>query len=71
MSPQPNAFIKWSALAIMVVAGAWTLFHLIWSVLRSNYFARVAACDQTKVHLLPGVSLGNRWTLALASSSWF
>jgi len=32
MSQQQNAFLKWSALAIMVVAGAWTLFHLIWNV---------------------------------------
>lgn len=31
MSSQQNAFIKWSAVAIMVVAGGWTLFHLIWN----------------------------------------
>jgi thiosulfate dehydrogenase (quinone) large subunit len=31
MSNQQNAFVKWSALAIMVVAGAWTLFHIIWN----------------------------------------
>lgn len=32
MSQQQQAFVKWSALAIMVVAGGWTLFHLIWNV---------------------------------------
>jgi len=32
MLTQQNAYFKWSALAIMVVAGAWTLFHLIWNV---------------------------------------
>lgn len=31
MSQQQNAFVKWGALVIMVVAGAWTLFHLIWN----------------------------------------
>ena len=31
MLQQQNAFVKWSALAVMVVAGAWTLFHLIWN----------------------------------------
>ena len=28
---QQHGFIKWGALALMVVAGAWTLFHLIWN----------------------------------------
>jgi len=32
MSQQQNVLIKGGALAIMVVAGAWTLFHLIWNV---------------------------------------
>lgn len=32
MSHQQNAFIRTSALVLMVVAGAWTLFHLIWNV---------------------------------------
>jgi thiosulfate dehydrogenase (quinone) large subunit len=31
MSQQQNAFVKWGALVLMVVAGAWTLFHLIWN----------------------------------------
>ena len=31
MSQQQNALIKWSAIALMVVAGGWTLFHLIWN----------------------------------------
>jgi thiosulfate dehydrogenase (quinone) large subunit len=26
-----NAIIKWSTIAVMVVAGAWTLFHIIWN----------------------------------------
>jgi thiosulfate dehydrogenase [quinone] large subunit len=29
---QQRAFIKWGAVALMIVAGAWTLFHLIWNV---------------------------------------
>jgi thiosulfate dehydrogenase [quinone] large subunit len=32
MSHPQSTFIKWSALAIMLVAGAWTLFHLIWNL---------------------------------------
>jgi thiosulfate dehydrogenase [quinone] large subunit len=32
MSHQQSTFLKWSTLAIMAVAGAWTLFHLIWNV---------------------------------------
>jgi thiosulfate dehydrogenase [quinone] large subunit len=31
MSSQQNMFIRWSTIAVMVVAGAWTLFHLIWN----------------------------------------
>jgi thiosulfate dehydrogenase (quinone) large subunit len=31
MSTQQNALVKWGSLAIMIVAGAWTLFHLIWN----------------------------------------
>lgn len=31
MFSQQNATVKWSATAVMVVAGAWTLFHLIWN----------------------------------------
>lgn len=31
MSHQQNALVKWGSLAIMIVAGAWTLFHLIWN----------------------------------------
>jgi thiosulfate dehydrogenase [quinone] large subunit len=29
---QQHALVKWGALAIMFVAGAWTLFHLIWNL---------------------------------------
>ncbi|HEU5382107.1 MAG TPA: hypothetical protein VFV38_42365, partial [Ktedonobacteraceae bacterium] len=32
MSHQQNAFVKWGAGAIMVVAGAWTLLHLLWNI---------------------------------------
>lgn len=32
MSQQQQTFVKWSALALMIVAGAWTLFHLIWNL---------------------------------------
>lgn len=31
MSSQRNAFVKWSAIILMLVAGGWTLFHLIWN----------------------------------------
>jgi len=32
MSSQQNVLVKWSLLAITIVAGAWTLFHLIWNI---------------------------------------
>jgi thiosulfate dehydrogenase (quinone) large subunit len=32
MTQQQQAFAKWSALAITIVAGAWTLFHFIWNL---------------------------------------
>src|SRR5215469_137561 len=32
MLSQQNAMVRWGMLAIEVVAGAWTLVHLIWSV---------------------------------------
>ena len=32
MSHQQKRFVTWSALALMGVAGAWTLFHLIWNI---------------------------------------
>ncbi len=31
MSQQQNALVRWGAGAITIVAGAWTLFHLIWN----------------------------------------
>jgi thiosulfate dehydrogenase [quinone] large subunit len=31
MSSQRNATARWGTLAIVVLAGAWTLFHLIWN----------------------------------------
>lgn len=32
MSSQQNVFVKWGAWAITIVAGAWTLFHVIWDM---------------------------------------
>jgi len=32
MSSQQNVFVKWGAWAITIVAGVWTLFHLIWGI---------------------------------------
>jgi len=32
MSQQQPALVRWGAIAITTVAGAWTLFHLIWNV---------------------------------------
>ena len=32
MSSQQHPFLKGSAIALMLVAGGWTLFHLIWNV---------------------------------------
>src|SRR3954463_3974166 len=32
MASQQPAVLKWATLAIVIVAGAWTLFHLIWNV---------------------------------------
>ncbi len=32
MSSQQNATVRWGMLAIEILAGAWTLVHLIWSV---------------------------------------
>lgn len=32
MLSQRNAFITWSAIALMIIAGGWTLFHLFWSI---------------------------------------
>jgi len=31
MSQQQNGLIKWGANALMLVAGVWTLFHIIWN----------------------------------------
>ncbi len=31
MVQQRNTTLQWGALAIVVLAGAWTLFHLIWN----------------------------------------
>ncbi|HEX7736510.1 MAG TPA: hypothetical protein VF458_16795 [Ktedonobacteraceae bacterium] len=36
MSNQQNALVKTSAMALMVVAGAWTLFHLIWNLAKQT-----------------------------------
>jgi thiosulfate dehydrogenase [quinone] large subunit len=32
MASQQAAMLKWATLAIVIVAGAWTLFHIIWNV---------------------------------------
>jgi len=36
MSSQPNGLIRGGTLAISVLAGAWTLFHLIWNVAKQT-----------------------------------
>ncbi|MHB8599547.1 MAG: hypothetical protein ACYDER_22385 [Ktedonobacteraceae bacterium] len=32
MVQQRNATLQWGMYAIVVLAGAWTMFHLIWNV---------------------------------------
>ncbi len=32
MSRQPNVSLEWASIAISVVAGAWTLFHIFWDL---------------------------------------
>jgi hypothetical protein len=32
MLQERNATLQWGVLAIVVLAGAWTIFHLIWNV---------------------------------------
>lgn len=46
MSKQQHALVKWSAYAITIVAGGWTLFHLIWN------FAGQTADDYWGIALL-------------------
>src|SRR5579872_5546578 len=36
MSQQRNAPLRWSMYTIVVLAGAWTMFHLIWNVAKQT-----------------------------------